>query len=204
VTSVIALANGTLTSCWDRYFCFRSRRRTAFILWGWVSPCCSLTAPSLELLVSSAMSFCAPALLSMCYCAVRPPVIVTGTPLEGVDRHSRFSAVQGSFQPHLPAATSLLPFILGCERDRAPWRLSGTSSSFSRSMWCRISKDASWACMTSSPMINLSVILATNTQVVSGRRPRVIVTKAYLKVGRVSPDGGCRVRFVDASLARSL
>jgi hypothetical protein len=89
------------------------------------------------------------------------------------------------------------------ECGRALGRRSGTSSSPSRSMWRPKSKDASWACLTSSLRFNSSVILATNTQVVSGRRPRAIVTKASLEIGRVFPDGGCRAHFVDVSLSGS-
>jgi hypothetical protein len=150
----------------------------------------------------------------MCFCDMRPPVIVTGTPFEGVDRHSRFSAVdgprslpyedihrlQGSFQPHLAAATSLLPFIQGCERGRALGHRSSTSP-FSRSTWRFKSKDASWACMTSSPRMKSSVILATNTQVVSGAAPAPMSLK--LKGREGSPVGGCRVHFVDAPLVAS-
>jgi hypothetical protein len=55
--------------------------------------------------------------------------------------------------------------------------------------------------MTSSARVNSSVILATNAQVVSGRRPRAIATEDYLKFGRVSFDGGYRAHFVDASLS---
>jgi hypothetical protein len=54
----------------------------------------------------------------------------------------------------------------------------------------------------SSPKMILSVISATNTQIYSGCRPRVSVTKA-LKMGRVSPDAVCRANFVDGSLSGS-
>jgi hypothetical protein len=45
-----------------------------------------------------------------------------------------------------------------------------------------------------------SVISATNTQISSGRRPRVSVTKASFRIGRVSPDAVCRAHLVDGSL----
>jgi hypothetical protein len=55
----------------------------------------------------------------------------------------------------------------------------------------------------SSPKMSSSVISATNTQISSGHRPRVSVTKASFKIGRVSPDAVCRAHFVDGSLSGS-
>jgi hypothetical protein len=51
--------------------------------------------------------------------------------------------------------------------------------------------------------MNTSVILATNTQVIIERHPRVIVTRASFKMRRVSPDAICRMNFGDGSLLGS-
>jgi hypothetical protein len=51
--------------------------------------------------------------------------------------------------------------------------------------------------------MNSSVLLATNTQVVSGCRPRVSFIKASLKTGRVYPDAVCKVHCV-GSLSRAI
>jgi hypothetical protein len=74
--------------------------------------------------------------------------------------------------PWLSAFMSLLPFVQGSERGLAPCRRSGTFSSPSRITWRLKSVETSWACMTLSPRMNSSVILATSTQVASGYYPR--------------------------------
>jgi hypothetical protein len=95
LTSVIALANGTSTSSWNRHFCFRSRQRTAFIpLWldlALLFPNCSLLR-AVRLKRRGPFAGAPP---SMCFCDRWYAVIVTSTSLEGFDWHSRFSAVDG-------------------------------------------------------------------------------------------------------------
>jgi hypothetical protein len=44
--------------------------------------------------------------------------------------------------------------------------------------------------------MNSSVILATNTQALSGLRTRVNVTDIFFKTGKMSPDAICRTHFV--------
>jgi hypothetical protein len=83
-------------------------------------------------------------------------------------------------------ATTNLPlsFTQGSENIFTLECCSGMSSS-SHSMWHLKSMDALWAYMTPIPRVNSSVILAANTQVVSGHCPRVSFMKAF-KMWRVS------------------
>lgn len=57
--------------------------------------------------------------------------------------------------------------------------------------------------MTVDPRANSSIILVTNTQVVSGRCPRVSFTKALFKMGRVCPDAICRTHCMGRYLSGS-
>jgi hypothetical protein len=56
---------------------------------------------------------------------------------------------------------------------------------------------------TSSPRMNLSVRVATNTQVIRSRHPSVIFTNASFKMGRTSRDAICRMCSVVRSLLGS-
>jgi hypothetical protein len=55
----------------------------------------------------------------------------------------------------------------------------------------------------SSPIVDSSVILVMNIQVVSVCCHRVNVIEASFKIGRVSPDNICRMSFVGGSLSGS-
>jgi hypothetical protein len=57
--------------------------------------------------------------------------------------------------------------------------------------------------MTLGPRMDSSVIFVTNTQVVSGRRPRVSFTKVSFKMGRVSSDAVCRAHRLSGSFGQS-
>jgi hypothetical protein len=115
--------------------------------------------------------------------------------------------LQGSLQPHRRDSVSpsicyfaVAPYIGGwtLSRPGAPqWRFSSPC----RSTWRHKSTDSS-ACMTSRLRLNSSVILATNSQVVRARRPRISCTKASLKMGKVVPDV-CSAHRVGRSLSGS-
>jgi hypothetical protein len=77
----------------------------------------------------------------------------------------------------------VLPFLHGGECRCNSGHPSGTSSLCNLSTRRFRSMAALWACRTSSPRVNSSVILATNTTVFGGRCPGVRVTKASSKVG---------------------
>jgi hypothetical protein len=81
--------------------------------------------------------------------------------------------------------TLLLLFIEGYECCQALRHHNGT--------WCPKFMDALWVCKTSSPKINLSVVLVTNTLVVSGRCPNINSTDTSFKMGRVLPEAMCRM-----------
>jgi hypothetical protein len=51
--------------------------------------------------------------------------------------------------------------------------------------------------------MNTLVILATNTQAVSGHRLKVSFTKAFFKMGIVSPDTVCGAHCMSGSLGQS-
>jgi hypothetical protein len=51
--------------------------------------------------------------------------------------------------------------------------------------------------------MNTSVILATKTQVVSGHCFKVSFTKAFFKMGMVSPDNVCGAHYMSGSLGQS-
>jgi hypothetical protein len=70
------------------------------------------------------------------------------------------------------------PAVLGYPQSQGVLRArDDTSSSPSYRTWHLKPTDVSWVCMTSSPRMNSSVILAMMTQVVNGHRLRIIVTK---------------------------
>jgi hypothetical protein len=87
---------------------------------------------------------------------------------------------------HQATATSMLLFIQGVEHGLVPGLCNGTSSSPSHSMWCLKSKHESWVHKTSSPTVNLLVILAMNTQAISGHSPKVNFTNTSFRMGRIS------------------
>jgi hypothetical protein len=84
-----------------------------------------------------------------------------------------------------------------------PGRRNGTFSSPSRITWRLKSMEASWACISLSPRMNSSVILATSTPVDSGHRPRLTVTRASFKMRSISPDAVYRAHFKGRSLLSS-
>jgi hypothetical protein len=98
-----------------------------------------------------------------------------------------------NFLSQWATATSLLSFIQGVAYGHVLGHHNCTSSLSSHSMWRLKPMDVSWVCMTLSPRMNSSVILVTNTQVVSGCHSRVSYMKASFKTERVSTDTVCRV-----------
>jgi hypothetical protein len=178
--------DGTSTTSWRRHF-FNGVQPSFSI--GWFSRCCLpaySSSPSLGPFVSSTM------VLSQKHLPQRASA--TGDlflTLESVP--ARLSTTsRGPFirtamtLPHQAADTSLLPFLHGGERRRTPGHRSGTFSLPSHSTRQFRSKAASRACRTLSPKMKSSVILVTNTQVFSGRHPRLNVTKASFNMGMVS------------------
>jgi hypothetical protein len=89
--------------------------------------------------------------------------------------------LQDSFRPHSwdSCKPSPLPFVQEYEPGCATGHHDGTSLP-SRSTRYSKSTDVSRACKTASPKMHSLVILATNTQVVSRRRP--IFTKVYFRM----------------------
>jgi hypothetical protein len=155
----------------SRGFCFQS---------SWVSHCCPPPAPSLELIILSAMVLlqmflpcCASATCGLQ--SLQTPSLRDGLVFfPQLDAHHWNPSLRGYPMPpvvlptaplwllsHWAVVTLLLPSIQGEEHGCTPGHCSGTSSLPSRSMWCLKSMDASWACMTLSPRMNSSVILAT-------------------------------------------
>jgi hypothetical protein len=67
----------------------------------------------------------------------------------------------------------------------------GNSCYGRRIVWRPRSTDASYAPRLSILTMNSFVILTTNTEFISGIRPRVSFMKTYFKMGRASPDIVC-------------
>lgn len=92
---------------------------------------------------------------------------------------------------------------MGDECGFTPGYHNCTSSLPSHSTECPKSMEASWVCKTSSPRMNLSVVVAANTQVVSACHPRVSISSTSFKTWRVSPGTVCKICNQVSSLSDS-
>lgn len=194
------------TSCWPRRVCFRSRRRTAFIprrldLVLLFPNCTLLRAARIE-----HHGHFAGAPPSVCFStgglqsSLQAPPLGVGLAFSpyvhslmggpGSRPCGAIHCLQGSFQLHRrnchtePLLLRRYPSCKGLDaiaprgaEVALPHHPVAAGGAFK-------STDASWPCMTSNPITNSSVILATNTQVVNGRSPIVSFTKASFSVGR--------------------
>jgi hypothetical protein len=112
--------------------------------------------------------------------------------------------LQGAFPAAPPRLYHTKPLLLRCCPSYkglnmvAPW-----GATVAHPHCPVVARAASNPCMTWSPRMNSSVILATNTRVVSGRHPRVSFMKASFKMGRVYPDAVCKAHCV-GSLSRAI
>jgi hypothetical protein len=100
------------------------------------------------------------------------------------------STVRGAFQLHChdsPMLSCLCPSLVGDECGCTPGHHNCTSSLPNHSTECHKSMEASWVCKTSSPRMNLAVILTANALVVSAYHPRVSSSNTSFKTWRVSP-----------------
>lgn len=155
----------------------------------------------------------------MCFCHRWPLVILTGTSL-GVEQASLpCTSLLGGWlwnpaplnHPLPPRGSPttrsqpfhtepILPFCWpsfwgGDDRGYPPWNHNGTRSSSIYSTWPSKSMETSWAHKTSILRMNLSEILAVDTQVCTSTRhhSRASSSSISVKTGRVFHDAICRI-----------
>lgn len=95
------------------------------------------------------------------------------------------------------------PSMWGDDCVYPPWNCNGTFSSSIYSTWPSKSVETSWACKTSSPRMNLSVILAVGTEVCTRHHSRASSGSIPIKRGRVFHDVICRTNGQGCCLSGS-